>query len=292
MNSSHQQNYTVNITLDNLDFHYSDIASQRTQVLTDISLQIEEHEFIAIVGPTGSGKTTLIQHFTGLLRPTGGRVLINGEQIPEKGTRLSEIRRQIGLVFQFPERQLFEETVYADVAFGPRNLGLSAEAIEERVRTTLLLVELDYGKLRDRSPHRLSEGEKRRVAIAGILAMDPQVLVLDEPTACLDPRGVHCIENILLKLHEAGKTIIIISHNIDLVFRIAERVILLSEGRIKYDGGRVELIKANGLLREVGLELPRTIRFLQTKMGITSFTESMTLYTLSGIEELLKNSSE
>jgi len=279
----------MQIKVENITFNYNNTMLKKS-ALQDISFSISDHEFLAIVGPTGSGKTTLIQHFTGLLRPTSGQILINEKALPTKGKQLAQIRRQIGLVFQFPEKQLFEETVYEDVAFGPKNLGFSDNEIEKRVHDALRMVELDFEKLRSRSPHRLSEGEKRRVALAGVLAMEPDVLVLDEPTACLDPQGVQCIENILQRLNRSGKTVIIISHNIDLVFRLASRIIVLSKGQLKYDGPKEKLIEQEEFLRNVGLSVPRIVKFLKSRLSTDSVDEFNNIYTKEDIETILRRS--
>ncbi len=280
----------MTISLRNLSFHYTREA-KRTPALSGINLTIGDHEFVAIVGPTGSGKTTLFQHFTGLLRPSSGEIVIDGETIPPKGAALAEIRRKIGLVFQFPEKQLFEETVFDDVAFGPKNMRFSPEQIESTVSTALSLVDLDFTALRERNPHHLSEGEKRRVALAGVLAMNPQVLVLDEPTACLDPQGVRCIENILRRLYANGVTVILISHNIDLVFRLAERVIILAAGTVQYDGDKETLLSREVLLEDLGLELPRMYRILRARLGPKMSREWAQCTTLEEVRHLLQRTT-
>ena len=277
----------MRIVFENLFYNYHKIDKNVRPALSNVNLKIDEHEFIAIVGPTGSGKTTLIQHFTGLLRPSSGKITIDGQLIPTKGQRLAQIRRSIGLVFQFPEKQLFEETVYGDIAFGPKNLGFAKTQIEASVRQAMTLVDLDYEQLRDRSPHRLSEGEKRRVALAGVLAMDPQMLLLDEPTACLDPRGVKCIETILVRLFEIGKTIIVISHNIDFVFRLAKRIIVLSDGKITYDGGKKELLKQKEFLVNAGLDIPRITKFFSTKFELDIPANWSQLLSIEEVSKLI-----
>ncbi|MBC7186719.1 MAG: energy-coupling factor transporter ATPase [Calditrichaeota bacterium] len=253
----------MRLTLDNVSYRYRQAAPGARVALDRVSLEIKEREFVALVGPSGSGKTTLIQHFTGLLRPTAGRVLVDGQELPERGPALTALRRRIGLVFQFPELQLFEETVFDDVAFGPRRLGLSEQEIATRVEWALRAMGLDPAAFASRSPHRLSEGEKRRVAVAGVLAMDPEMLVLDEPTAGMDPASVRRIADVLRNLHDAGKTIVLVSHNIDLVYRLAQRVIVLATGRVVFDGPKEELVAHEALLVRHGLALPRLLRVLR-----------------------------
>lgn len=232
------------------------------KALEDINLKISDNELIALVGPTGSGKTTLIQHLNGLLLPTAGQVFVDHQDLAGKKLDLATIRRKIGLVFQFPETQLFEETVAADVAFGPKNLGLTPAQIEVAVNSALQGVNLAPSQFGPRSPFHLSEGEKRRVAIAGVLAMNPNLLALDEPTAGLDPSGVHIIENILSQLHQNGKTILLITHNMDLVARIAYRVVALKKGKIIWDGSKADFFADPQILASAGLDRPRMVKIL------------------------------
>lgn len=255
----------MEIRLENVWYRYNGVLAPDAPVLQDVSLTIRQGEFVGLVGRSGSGKTTLLQHFTGLLVPSRGRVLVNGVDVNQRGVDLADIRRRIGLVFQFPEMQLFEETVAKDVAFGPRNLGLPEEAVEERVRTALNQVGLDPGVFWNRNPHRLSEGEKRRVALAGVLAMQPEVLVLDEPTAGLDPRGTATIEGILADLHKRGKTIVLVSHNMDLVARRCQRVVALQHGKVVFDGPKEVFFQDDRLVGELGLKLPRLLVWWQEK---------------------------
>ncbi len=244
-------------------YHYNTKLPEKNQVLKDINLEIFDREFVGIIGPSGSGKTTLLQHFTGLLCPTSGKVFVDDRNIWEKNYPLKELRKRIGLVFQFPESQLFEETVYSDVAFGPTMLKLSEEEIEIRVNEALKLVGMQDEKIKNRSPHHLSEGEKRRVAIAGVLAMAPEVLVLDEPSACLDPAGVKLMIQILQQLHQIGTTVIMITHNLDVMAQLANRIIILNQGHICYDGDRETIFTNSNLLESVGLASPRIIKLCQ-----------------------------
>lgn len=253
----------MKIRFENVCYHYNSKLPQKNQVLKDINFEISENEFIGIIGPSGSGKTTLLQHFTGLLQPIRGKIFVDSRDIWSKNYPLNDLRKRIGLVFQFPESQLFKETVYTDVAFGPMMLKLSESECEMRVNEALKLVGLKYEKYKDRSPHHLSEGEKRRVAIAGVLAMAPEVLVLDEPTACLDPSGVKLIIQILEQLYRNGTTVIIITHNLDMVIQLATRIIVLNQGAICYDGARENIFIDPILLNSFDLEAPRIIKISQ-----------------------------
>ena len=199
--------------------------------LNNVNLEINDGEFVALIGHTGSGKSTLIQHMNGLLRPTSGKIIIDSTDITEKNVKLSDIRKKVGLVFQYPEYQLFEETIEKDIEFGPRNLGLDNEEITRRVKRAMNMVGLDYETYKDKSPFDLSGGQKRRVAIAGVIAMEPKTLILDEPTAGLDPKGRDDILNQIKILHDEYKmTIIIVSHSMEDVANIAERVIVMNKG--------------------------------------------------------------
>ena len=255
----------MEIRLENVWYRYDGVLGSDRDVLRGVSLKIQQGEFVGLVGRSGSGKTTLLQHFTALLTPLRGRVLVDGVDINRRGVDLADIRRRIGLVFQFPEMQLFEETVAKDVAFGPRNLGLPEETVEKRVREALEQVGLAPEVFRDRNPHRLSEGEKRRVALAGVLAMRPEVLVLDEPTAGLDPKGTATIEKILVELHGQGKSIVLVSHNMDLVARRCQRIVALREGEVVFDGPRGTFFENEHLVHQLGLKLPRLLVWWKKK---------------------------
>ncbi len=250
----------MKIKVESVNYHYNHKLPQQIQVLNDINLEISSGEFIGIVGATGSGKTTLLQHFTGLLKPTSGKIFVDDRDIWEKGYPLNELRKKIGLVFQFPESQLFEETVFSDVAFGPTALRLSEDDINERVLQALTLVGMNAEKIRDRSPHQLSDGEMRRVALAGVLAMAPEMLILDEPTAGLDPFGVKLISQILRRLYAEGTTLVLISHNMDLIFELTERIIILDEGSIVFDDDKKNIFTHKLQLEKTKLAMPRIIR--------------------------------
>ena len=240
---------------------YSEGSALRTVALNDVSFRIEDGEFIGIIGHTGSGKSTLVQHLNGLLRPTSGQVLIDGEDLNGEHVNRRALRQRIGLVFQYPEYQLFEETVAKDIAFGPKNQGLSAEQIAERVRYAMDCVHLDYDKYAERSPFELSGGQMRRVAIAGVLAMRPSVLILDEPTAGLDPRGRDKILTMLEELHAREHvTILMVSHSMDDMARLATRLIVMSDGKIAAEGTPREIFAQEAMMTSIGLDVPDAAR--------------------------------
>lgn len=225
--------------------------------LRGVTLQVFPGEVVGIIGPTGSGKSTLIQHFNGLLRPSAGSVRVDGQDLWAPGADRRRARQQIGLVFQFPEYQLFEDSVRKDVAYGPRNLGLSDGEIAARVEEALQQVGLDPTRFSDRSPFTLSGGEMRRVALAGVLAMRPRTLVLDEPTAGLDPRGKRELVDRIETLHRQGLTIVLVTHNMDEVARLASRIIVMHEGRVVAEGTAREIFAREDDLRTLGLGLPQ-----------------------------------
>ena len=223
----------------------------------DVSLTIEDGEFVCIVGHTGSGKSTLVQHLNGLLKPTSGQVLVDGEDMNGENVDRRRIRQKVGLVFQYPEYQLFEETIAKDIAFGPKNQGLSEEEIDQRVRRAMAHVHLDYDKYAERSPFDLSGGQMRRVAIAGVLAMEPKVLILDEPAAGLDPRGRERILGMLQELHrEGGVTIVMVSHSMDDCARLATRMIVMSKGELVLTDTPRNVFRQADLMRSIGLGVP------------------------------------
>jgi energy-coupling factor transport system ATP-binding protein len=277
----------LNIKIEHLYFKYKSLGSSSNYALEDINLEIDEGEFLALVGPSGSGKTTLMQHLTGLLKPDKGRILVDGLDIFSKACSLSQIRRRIGLVFQFPETQLFEETVYADVAFAPCNLGLPETEINLRVKQAMKNVELDFEKYKSRSPIHLSEGEKRRVALAGILAMKPEFLALDEPTAGLDSKGVKAVKKLLKNFHAQGNSVLLISHNLDFVSSLVDRMVLLQGGKICFDGHKRDLFRNNQILDSFGLTLPRTQQVADA-LKHKGWLSTNELYSVQEIKEELK----
>lgn len=249
------------IEVSHLTHCYSEGSALRTVALNDVSFRIENGEFVGIIGHTGSGKSTLVQHLNGLLKPTSGQVLVDGEDLNGEHVNRRALRQRIGLVFQYPEYQLFEETVAKDIAFGPKNQGLSAAEIDERVRYAMDCVHLDYQKYAERSPFELSGGQMRRVAIAGVLAMRPSVLILDEPTAGLDPRGRDWILSMLEELHaRENVTILMVSHSMDDMARLATRLIVMSDGKIVADGTPREIFMQEEMMTSIGLDVPEAAR--------------------------------
>ncbi len=282
----------MSIQAEHLTYIYNKGMAYETAALSDVSFTIQTGEFTGIIGHTGSGKSTLIQQLNGILKPDSGRILIDGVDITAKDVKLSEIRKQVGLVFQYPEYQLFEETVSLDVAFGPLNLGLEKEEAQKRVREAMELVGLSYERLKDRSPFELSGGQKRRAAIAGVIAMKPKVLILDEPTAGLDPKAHDDIIRMLEEIHRHEKNnIILVSHNMSDVAEAADRIIVMDRGRIAAMGTPQEVYQNGKLIEAIGLELPDTMQLaLQLeKRGIHLHGPMMTMdQAVSRIETLLK----
>ncbi|MFN2341045.1 MAG: energy-coupling factor transporter ATPase [Halanaerobium sp.] len=249
------------IELDNVTHIYQD--ENNVKALKNINLEISRGEFIGIVGHTGSGKSTLVQLFNGLIIPSSGTVKVNGKNITNEKSNLKETRRHVGLVFQYPEHQLFEETVYQDIAFGPKNLGLKKDEIQQRVQEVMELVGLDYEEFKDRSPFNLSGGQQRKVAIAGVLALKPDVLVLDEPSAGLDPQGRKQLAELLKYLYqELEMTVILISHRMEEIAELASRVIVMHQGEIVIDDNPIEVFSREQKLHKLSLDLPQITEIL------------------------------
>ena len=235
-----------------------------TAALNELSLTIHDGEFVGVIGHTGSGKSTLIMHLNGLLKPTSGTVIVDGLDLSSGKEQLREVRRRVGLVFQYPEYQLFEETVLKDVMFGPKNQGLSDEEAEKCAREALRMVGLTDEKLYSASTFELSGGQKRRAAIAGVVAMKPQTLILDEPAAGLDPRGREEILSLIRRIHENGaRTLIMVSHSMTDVSRLCSRILVLSHGSLVADGTPREVFSNTTAIREAGLELPECARLAE-----------------------------
>lgn len=286
----------MQIQVNNLTHIYSEGMPYETAALSDISFEIEKGEFVGIIGHTGSGKSTLIQHLNGLIKPKSGSILIDGVDIAGKDVKMRDIRRQIGLVFQYPEYQLFEETVHKDVAFGPMNLGLTQEEADERVAEAIGLVGLNYEEIADRSPFELSGGQKRRVAIAGVIAMRPQILILDEPTAGLDPKAHADILRMIEKIHEVQQnSIILVSHNMGDIARLASKVLVMDRGKLAITGTPAEVFRQADLLESLGLGLPPSaflMRELQTR-GVPVSTEILTIEAAEEeLYRILKNGNK
>ena len=262
----------MSIKVRNLKHVYSPGMPDEQVALTNVSFDIHDGEVIGIIGHTGSGKSTLLQHLNGLLKATEGTIEIGGVEITDPKTVMRDIRKRVGLVFQYPEYQLFEETVEKDVAFGPGNLGLSQEEIHERVKEALELVNLDYEEIKDRSPFELSGGQKRRVAIAGVIAMKPQVLILDEPTAGLDPGAHKDILEMIKNIHARQDNIIIfVSHNMADVAGMADRVMVMDHGEMILMGTPEEVFSQKEKLEAIGLSVPPVTKFTEAlrKQGVS-----------------------
>lgn len=268
------------IEINNLSHVYSPGLPFEKKAVDDISLKIEENEFIGLIGHTGSGKSTFIQHLNGLLKPSSGEIIIDGTRVDKSGSNLTDLRKKVGLVFQYPEYQLFEETIERDIAFGPRNLDISEEEVQERVKASMESVGLDYKTYKDKSPFELSGGLKRRVAIAGVLAMEPKVLILDEPTAGLDPRGRDEILSEIKNIHENRKmTVILVSHSMEDVAKIAERIIVFDKGKVFLDGEPREIFRNEDKLLGVGLGIPQITSLMRTlkKKGLDINEDAITV---------------
>jgi ABC-type cobalt transport system, ATPase component len=247
----------MSIQVRNLSHIYSEGLPDEQLALDNINFDIYDGEIAGIIGHTGSGKSTLLQHLNGLLKPNDGTIIVGGTDITQPGVAMRDIRRRVGLVFQYPEYQLFEETVAKDVAFGPKNLGLSDEEIESRVEEAIELVGLDYDSIKDRSPFDLSGGQKRRVAIAGVVAMKPQVLILDEPTAGLDPGAHKEILEMIRQVHQIQNNIIIfVSHNMADVADLADKVLVMENGKLITVGPPSEIFTQKTRLSSIGLNVP------------------------------------
>jgi energy-coupling factor transport system ATP-binding protein len=247
----------MSIILDHVNYIYDEDTAMANAALIDVSLQIPDGQFIGLIGHTGSGKSTLIQHMNGLIRPSGGRIFFNNEDINEQGYNKKNLRARVGLVFQYPEHQLFETDCFKDVCFGPKNLGLPQKDVELRAYEALKQVGLE-DEYFYQSPFDLSGGQKRRVAIAGVLAMKPEVMILDEPTAGLDPKGREDILNLISDLHKKiGITIILVSHSMEDVADYVERIIVMNKGRVALDGEPKEVFRHVEELEEMGLAVPQ-----------------------------------
>ncbi|PHV71301.1 energy-coupling factor transporter ATPase [Sporanaerobium hydrogeniformans] len=267
------------IKIEHLTHTYNPNTPFEKTALEDINIEIKDGEFVSIIGHTGSGKSTLIQMFNGLLKPTMGQVYIKGQDIHGENVDRKAVRQQVGLVFQYPEYQLFEMTVWEDVAFGPKNLGLNEEEIRERVAYALQAVGLGE-EYYQKSPFELSGGQKRRVAIAGVLAMKPSILILDEPTAGLDPKGRDDLFNKLKEMHKGlGLTIVLISHSMEDVARYAQRMIVLYKGKVKYQGTPKEVFAHGDELEKIGLARPQIAYILETlkEKGMDIATDILTV---------------
>lgn len=279
----------MSIKAENIKYVYSEGTPFMTVALDDINLEIQKGDFLGIIGHTGSGKSTLIQLLNGLEKPTNGKIIVNDIKVGEDKKQLSKIRQTVGLVFQYPEYQLFEETVAKDVAFGPMNLNLSQDEIQKRVKESLELVGFNYNKIKDVSPFDLSGGQKRRVAIAGVLAMKPDYLVLDEPAAGLDPAGRNDLFDKIKMLHEkANVTVILISHSMEDIAKLVNRVIVLYKGKIHMEGTPKEIYAQAEELEKIGLGVPQVAQIVNElrKRGFNIKTDVITVEEAK--EEILR----
>ena len=254
----------MSITVENLTYTYSKGLPNETRALEDVSFQLEPGEFAAVIGHTGSGKSTLMQQLNGLLRPDSGKITVGEVCITDPSTKMTEVRRKVGLVFQYPEYQLFEETVAKDVAFGPKQVGMTGEELDRVVKESIRLTGLDYEEVKERSPFELSGGQKRRVAIAGVLAMKPEILILDEPTAGLDPSAHRAVLELIRRIHRQERmTILLVSHNMGDIAELADRVLVMNRGKLVMNGTPAEVFSRGEPLWEMGLGLPPATEFME-----------------------------
>ncbi|MCI8464430.1 MAG: energy-coupling factor transporter ATPase [Lachnospiraceae bacterium] len=274
------------ITLEQVEYKYNEGTPMETEALHEVSLEIRDGEFIGLIGHTGSGKSTLIQHLNGLVRATGGDILYNGESIYREGFSMKKLRNKVGLVFQYPEHQLFEIDVFTDVCFGPKNQGLSREETEARAKKALSLVGIGESYYK-KSPFELSGGEKRRVAIAGVLAMEPEVLILDEPTAGLDPKGRDEILGQLARLHkERRMTVILVSHSMEDVAKYVDRIMVMNHGRLVFDDTPRAVFAHYKELEEMGLAAPQ-VTYIAHALKEAGFPMNTDVITVEEAEEAI-----
>ena len=279
----------MSIKIENLTYVYMPKTPFEKKALDNVSLEIEDGEFLAVIGHTGSGKSTLIQHLNGLLKPASGKIYVDGTDITDKDTKLVDIRKKVGLVFQYPEYQLFEETIAKDIAYGPSNLGLNEDEILKRVKKSMEMVGLNYEEYKDISPFELSGGQKRIVAIAGVIAMEPKVLILDEPTAGLDPAGRDDILEQIKLLHEKyNMTIILVSHSMEDVGKLAEKIIVMNDGHIELQGKPKEVFKEIDTLEKIGLAVPQ-VTYLMRELKKKGFNVSEDIFTVEKAKSELLN---
>jgi len=252
----------MSIRLDNVSYTYMKKTPYERTALKEVTLRIEKGEYIAVIGHTGSGKSTMMQHLNGLLSPDAGKVYVDDVDISSKGAEAKKARNKVGMVFQYPEHQIFAETIFEDVAFGPRNKGLSEEEVEKQVKAALSFVGLDYDTFANRSPFQLSGGQMRRVAIAGVVAMDPDYLILDEPSAGLDPRSRDSIFREINHLYRARKmAVILVTHSMEEAAQYAKRLLVMAKGKIVIDGNSAEVFQNHReALKEVGVDVPQAIK--------------------------------
>lgn len=253
----------MSIEVKELTHIYSEGLPHESVAIEEVSFKAEDGQLVGVIGHTGSGKSTLMQHLNGLLKPKSGQIIVGDTDITSESVVMRDIRRKIGLVFQYPEYQLFEETVAKDVAFGPANLGLEQEEIDERVREAIEMVGLDYEHVKNLSPFDLSGGQKRRVAIAGVIAMKPEILILDEPTAGLNPKAHDDILNMVRQIHENEKNIVfLVSHNMNDIAKMADKILVMDHGRLVMDGTPQEVFARGEELKSMGLDVPDSMEVI------------------------------
>ena len=277
----------MSIKVEQLSHIYSPGTPFESVALKNVNFEVSNGEFIGLIGHTGSGKSTLIQHLNGLLKATSGKIYIDGMDLTSADVTLTEIRKKVGLVFQYPEYQLFEETIERDIAFGPSKLNLSAEEITKRVKEAMQMVGLNYEALKDKSPFELSGGQKRRVAIAGVLAMKPDILILDEPTAGLDPKGRDEILNQIRVVQQTyGTTIILVSHSMDDVSRLVNRLIVMNRGEVAFDGTPRQIFAHQKKMEAIGLGVPKVVE-LSNRLREQGWEISEDILTLEEMKEAI-----
>lgn len=270
----------MSIEVKGLTHIYNEGLPHESVALEGVTFSAQDGQLVGIIGHTGSGKSTLVQHLNGLLKPKSGSIVVGGTDITSDGVVMRDIRKKIGLVFQYPEYQLFEETVAKDVAFGPVNLGLSEAEIDECVKEAIEMVGLDYEKVKNVSPFELSGGQKRRAAIAGVIAMKPEVLILDEPTAGLNPKAHADILNMVETIHRKSKNIIfLVSHNMNDIARMSDKVLVMNHGRLVMDGTPAEVFSREEELKSMGLALPDSMEIMMRlkKAGMDINTDCLTM---------------
>ncbi len=274
------------LQIEDLTHTYSAGTPFQRSAVERLSMTVGAGEFLGVIGHTGSGKSTLIQHLNGLLQPTSGRILLEGKDIWADPKKIRDVRFKVGLVFQYPEYQLFEETVYKDIAFGPKNMGLDAEEIDRRVRDAAVFVGL-HETLLDKSPFELSGGQKRRVAIAGVIAMEPKVLVLDEPTAGLDPQGRDTILAQIQAYHRAkGAAVVLVSHSMEEIARNVDRIVVLSDGKVYMEGTPKQVFARAHELEQVGLDVPQVTK-VAAALKARGLDIDTAVYTVEALEQKL-----
>lgn len=277
------------IILEKVCYRYNvDDQTSNEYGIFDISMKVDSGSTVGIIGHTGSGKSTLMQHLNALYLPQSGKVIVEGFLVEKDSKNLRELRKKVGMVFQYPEDQLFEETVFNDIAFGPKNIGIAGEDLEATVRAAMEDLELDYDLYKDRSPYELSGGQKRKVAIASVIAMNPQVLVLDEPTAGLDPRSKKDLLDLLTEIKvKRGLTVFFVSHNMDDIYLLSDYIYALSEGRIVLEGKPEDVFSKREALKELGLGVPFSVEVLELLRKNGLYQGSLAPLTMDALADVI-----